>query len=547
MAKLADIFRLEMQEAEDENVIVPMPMTPQLRGKRTDDDADGAVNDDRAGGGDDALVGAGVQIGRESEALHLLVMNTRRKIEELEQIRQAFDQMAVPLSAAMRALDQERLLSKNLASQLDEKTSGYDKLRDELQRAENKIRRYESETEDLQSALDQAREAGRALERRQNELAEEIKRRGGQINELECRVEQEMAQRHSLTENCRTLQEQLARAEKRVVELQGKLTTADEKCELLDDDRGSLRDSLDQAMNEIARLNRGLVESESTAATARADLGKVEASYAEMCNERSRLAAALHELGEQRQAESQMLNERIAALQSRAVAAERMVADTRQRLIARTEEVRAFVSKAAEATVARDAAERQLAELEVLQGRRAGQNGEPERPRKDLAEVLGALNVKSREMSLAGAAEKLAALADRNGHLAADSRATRGNFDRRSEDPAFEGDPAKYAEINSAPDASRKGDARLEDEIAGLVLALRDADNAEIARTAIPTEEMNEARLTQEEERLVREIEARALRSATSRNGNALPESLFTSRPRRVTDEAAVGRKSSAA
>ena len=75
----------------------------------------------------------------------------------------------------VRALDQERLLSKNLASQLDEKTSGYDKLRDELQEAETKIRHYESETEDLQSALDQAREAGRALERRQNELAEEIK------------------------------------------------------------------------------------------------------------------------------------------------------------------------------------------------------------------------------------------------------------------------------------------------------------------------------------------------------------------------------------
>jgi hypothetical protein len=244
-----------------------------------------------------------------------------------------------------------------------------------------------------------------------------------------------------------------------------------------------------------------------------------------------------------------MLNERIAALQSRAVAAERLVTDTRQRLIARTEEVRAFVSKAAEATVARDAAERQLAEMEVLHGRRARESGEPGRERTAHAELLGALNVKSREMSLAGAAEKLAALTDRNGHPAADSRAMRGGFDRRNEDPgpAFEVAPAKRVEIKAAQDAVGDGNERLEDEIASLCLALRDADHVARARTVLPTVETNEARLAHEEARLVREIEARALRSAASRNAAAAPESLFTSRPRRLADETAAGRKPSAA
>lgn len=549
MANLADIFRLALPEAGDEGVVASLPNPPPFGNKCTDsDDAEAAVKVDRARSNVESLLGVGSP-SEENEVLHRLVTNTRRKLDELDEIKQAFDDMMEPLSAAMRALDQERLLSMNLAGQLDEKTAGYEKLRDVLHQAEKKIRQFESEREELRSALEHARAAGRALESRQVELGDEINRRGSQISELERQLEQEMAQRRSLGENCRTLQQQVEHAEERIVELQGNLTAADEKCALFDDDRRSLRNSLDQALSEIARLNRGLSESESAAAAVRADLGKLEASYAEMYNERSRLAAFLDELGEQRQAECQMLNEQIAALKSRAAAAERLVTETRKQLIARTEEARAFISKAAEAAIARGTAERQLAEMEVLHGRRVRQAGESERARTALSEFLRALNVKSREMSLAGATEKLAALSDRKGHLEADSRAIRSSFGGHSEVPsqAFDLDRTKRAEIDAALEAARKDNERLEDEIAGLRTALRDNDNVERVQTATPTAEENAARLAREEAKLVQEIEARALHRAASRNGGVAPESLFTSRPRRSSDEGGIGRKSSAA
>jgi crescentin len=549
MANLADIFRLAQPEAGDESAVASLPIPPPFGDQCTgSDDAEAIVEVGRARSNVEARLRMDAPISGENEKLQHLVLHTRQKIDELDAIKQAFDDMMEPLGAAMHALDDERLLTRNLAGQLDEKTAGYEKACDALYQAEKKIRQFESETENLQGALDHARAVGRALESRQVELGDEINRRGGQIGELERQLEQETARRRNLDENCRALQEHVDRAEKRIAELQGNLTASQEKCALLDDDRRSLRNSLDQALGEIARLNRRLNESESTAASVRADLGKLEASYAEMSNERSRLAAFLDELSEQRQAECQMLNERIAALQSRAAAAERLVAETRKRLIARTEEARAFICKAAEAAIARGTAERQLAELEVLQGRRVRQAGESERARTALSEFLRALNMTSQEMSLAGANEKLAALSDRHGRLEADSRAMRSSFSGRSEvpNPAFDLDRGKRTEIETALDAARKDNERLEDEIANLRTALRGSDNAAGVQSA-PTVEENAARLAREEATLVQEIEARALSRAASRNGVGMPESLFTSRPRRSADPSGVGRKSSAA
>jgi len=102
-------------------------------------------------------------------------------------------------------------------------------------------------------------------------------------------------------------------------------------------------------LNEAARLTRRLTESENTLTATRAQFGKVEASFAEAYGERGRLSAALDEAKEHHQTERGSLNMRLDAMQSRAATAERLLSETRQNLIARTEEVRAFDRKAVEA------------------------------------------------------------------------------------------------------------------------------------------------------------------------------------------------------
>ncbi len=148
----------------------------------------------------------------------------------------------------------------------------------------------------------------------------------------------------------------------------------------------------------------------------------------------------------------------------------------RQRLIERTEEARAFICKAAEATIARATAERRLAALEVSQGSRERVHDDSAESRTALSEYLRALNLKSREMALASAAEKLAALTERRGHSTNDSQTRRSVADKRVEGvtAGLDSDRLRRTEIEKALEIAREADARLESDVASLTSGLLD-------------------------------------------------------------------------
>lgn len=508
MSKLADIFRPKALEAADEadheasGVIVPMPRVSvkangarQMAAGHQDRERDDGRGDEHTDAGDmdagtnaeadaadraDSNVetlpeavfqrGVGLQRSEESEALHKLLTDTRRKIDDLDTLKGALNDMALPFRGAMRALDQERALSNHLSRQLSEKAAVCDDLRDALQQAETRTRQVETEAESLRDVADQARESGRTAESSQAALADEIKRRDAKINALERLLDQEIAQRRGLSESCRTLQEQAFQSENRIAELQDALTAAGQACEALKQDKRSLWRSAEQAREEAERLGRRLAEGEGVLSAIRVELGKVEARYTEVCAERSRLADIVDDLQEQHGAERQRLNSRLEALETRAAAAERLAAETRQRLIERTEEARSFICKTAEATIARSAAERRLASLQTSKGLRPDSEEDPTESRTALSEYLRALNVRSREMAMASATEKLAARSERQGQAAAGSTSRQAGTDKQPK-PFVEGLPvgrARPSAVEDALAAARKADARLETEVASL-------------------------------------------------------------------------------
>lgn len=488
MSKLADIFRPRVHEADDDGVVVPMPLPAARMNAAGHGAANEAARDDRPAHNLDARLEGELRRSEESEALHRLLVDTRRKIDDLDALKSTLDDMALPFRGAMRALDQERALSTNLARQLSEKAAAGDKLRDELQHAQNKTRLLETEAENLRDALDQARESSYAVESVRALLTDEIKRRDAKIAALERQLEQEAMQRRSFNENCHILQDQVLQAEKRIAELQDALVYAGERCEALKQDKRSLWHSAELARAEAERVNRRLAEGEGALSAIRVELGKVEARYAEICAERNRLADAAGELREQQQAERQRFDGRIAALEARVAAADRQVAEMRQRLIERTEEARAFICKAAEATIARAAAERRLAALQVSHGLRGAVTEDPAEARTALSEFLRALNLKSREMALASAAEKMAALSERKEHATTDSQTLRAEADKRAHDlvAVFQDDRPRRTEIEKALDAARQANARLESEVAGLSAELRDT----AAKTELPNADL---------------------------------------------------------
>lgn len=465
MAKLSDLFVRKGEPGDDKIV------------SRTSAPRNGNGNGHGEHIAVESMSDIGSRMGEENEVLRNLLTDTGRKINELDELKQAFDKLVQPFNSTLRALEQEKSQTLSLSGLLEESRASYDTLRTEYYLIEKKATSLEAENEKLRDDLELARETGRALESNRLELNDEIGSRNAQIAELERQLAQETSQRRSLTESRRTLQDQFDTSEKRVSELEGELAAAREKLALIEDEKRSLQLAVDQGLNEIARLTRRLTESENTLTATRAQLGKVEASFAEAYAERGRLSAALDESKEQHQAERNSLNMRLDALQSRASTAERLLSEARQNLIARTEEVRAFDRKSVEATIARNNSEKRLAQIEAAHEARERQIKDLEQARTALSERNNAISktLKTRETALARAEEKIAGLTERNGHLEADIQVSRTNIEKRVEDlsTSLQRERMERAVVEGALEAARKDNSRLQSEVAALRSALR--------------------------------------------------------------------------
>src|SRR5215831_4410298 len=433
----------------------------------------------------------GSRIGEENESLRNLLGDTARKIGELDELKESFGKIVAPFNNVLRALDLEKSQALALSAMLNESRTAYETLRTEFYRIDKQATATAADAEKLRVELELARETNRALEATIVETNNEISDRRAQINDVEHQLAQETAAHRALNETHRALQAQYEGAERHNIELEGDIADAREKLALLDDDKRSLQAAVDKAFDESARLSRALTESENTLAATRGQLSKVEANFAETYAERGRLAVALDEVRELRQAEQNSLNMRLEALQSRAATAERLLSETRQNLIVRTEEVRAFDRKAVEATIARNNSDKRLAQIEAVHEARERQIRDHEQARISLTERNNALTktLKVRETGLARLEEKIAALTERNGHLEADIQVSRTNIEKRVEDlnSALQRERMERAVVEGALEAARKDNFRLQSEVAALRSTLR--RGATLDETLVPPAE----------------------------------------------------------
>jgi crescentin len=419
----------------------------------------------------------GSRIGEENEALRNLLVDAGRKIGELDELKSAFDKIVTPFNNTLRALEQEKSQNLSLTGQLAESRAAYDKLRADVYQVEKRATLLDSENQRLREDLELARETVRGLESLRNDINSQISAQNAQISELERQLAQESTERRTLSENKRSLSDHLDATEKRCVALEGDLAAARERVALLSNEQQTTKSSLDQALAEIARLTRRLNESDNALSATRAQLAKVEATFSEAHGDRTRLAATLDELKEGHQAERTSLNMRLDGLQSRATTAERLLAEARQNLIARTEEVRAFDRKAVEATIARNSADKRLAQIEATHETRERQIKDLEQSRAALVERSNALTktLKSRETALGRAEERLQALTERTARLEADIQVGRTNVEKRVDDltSSLQRERMERAVVEGALEAARKDNSRLQSEVAALRAALR--------------------------------------------------------------------------
>jgi chromosome segregation ATPase len=260
------------------------------------------------------------------------------------------------------------------------------------------------------------------------------------------------------------------------------MVAARQKIALSDDERRSLQNALDQTLSDVSRLSRQLIDSNNSLATAQTRLAQLETSYAEAEAERLRLVAALDEANERHRAESSAQTMRLDALQSRAGTAEKLLVEARNNLSARADEIRSFERKMTDVTIARNAAEKKLAQIEGAQQSQERQIKDLEQARTALLERNTALgkNMRTRETELARAEEKIQSSNDLIARLEADIQTNRSRMERRVEElnALLEHERMDRAVAEGALEATRKDNARLQRENSRLEASLRHGDDA---------------------------------------------------------------------
>ena len=241
-------------------------------------------------------------------------------------------------------------------------------------------------------------------------------RAGGKA--LEERADRLAAENGLLAQKLTERDSALGDARARIKSLEEKLSAAAEGTAKLTESqqtelrvaRDRVQKKLDTATSENARLSRATTEKDRVLADARTGVEYLEAALAAAEAECGRLAADAAKTRDKHQAET-----------SRAVTAEKLLAEARERLLARIIEIDAVRQRVAQANAVTNAAydrQRQLEDALCLQ---QNQFEELERSQSKLAEATKVLlqRFRDRERALVVAEEKIKALAERNAWLEA--------------------------------------------------------------------------------------------------------------------------------
>jgi crescentin len=285
-----------------------------------------------------------------------------------------------------------------------------------------------------------------------------------EIARLEQRLLQEMGATRALNERAQTLTATAAAADKRAEGLQSELDAA----------RARLQANVDLA-SENSRVSRSLTEKDAALDDARTRIKFLEAALTAAEAECTRLAAEMSGARDKHGADSDALNGLLETMSSRAITADKLLAEARQRLHARTAENGAAEKRLADARAAYneiDGKNRQL--LDELRLRQF-QVDELE-SRLTLVNATNALleTFQDRDRALACAEDKIKSLSERNAQLEAQTDLT---------DSPGENDAPKILmrTLDSADERTREDWAELARHLTALVkLKRQSSDSAKV-------------------------------------------------------------------
>jgi crescentin len=425
----------------------------------------------------------GDRIGEDNEALRHLLIDTGLQFAALDELKATFSKLVDPLHNMLGTLEQAKFDNASLRGALSELRTSHETLRGEFEELERKSSDLEGESQRLARELISAQQSVEELQADKVRLTGEAAAVRVTIANLEKQLGDETSNGRALGDEKRLLLDRAETADKRILESESAANLARERLSLLENEKDSLQSALDQTLAQSSKTARRLAEAENALADARARLQKMEGSLAAAEDERKKLALANDEANERRQSEVYALTLKLDAMRSRSTAAEKLLGEMRQSMVARTEEIRVAEGKLVEAVVARSGAEKKAEQLTATVEAHDRQNKKLEQTRLSLSDRGKVLSetVKARDSALSTAQDKIKSLSDRVELLKAEATANHAKAEKRIEqlNSAIERERAERAVAEGALEATRADYARLQRESAAERAMRRRSTNAD--------------------------------------------------------------------
>jgi len=416
------------------------------------------------------FVHVGERIGEDNEALRHLLIDTGLQFGALDELKETFSKLIDPLHRLLSTLEQAKFDNASLRGALSELRSSHDALRSEFETLEKKSSEFEGDNQRLTRELGGAQQSVQDLEGEKVKLTSELATVRVAIAGLEKQLGEESGNAQTLGDEKRLLIERAETADRRILESEAAANLARERLSLLENEKESLQSALDQTLAQSGRTSRRLGETENALAEARARLQQLEGNLVAAEDERKKLAAACDEANERRQSEVYALTLKLDAMRSRSSAAEKLLGEMRQSLVARTEEIRVAEAKLVDAIVGRSGAEKKVEQLSAAVDTHDRNNKKLEQARLSLTDRSKVLaeTVKARDSALSLAQDKIKSLTDRVESLKAEAAASQAKAEKRIEqlNAAIERERAERAVAEGALEATRGDYTRLQREIA---------------------------------------------------------------------------------
>jgi crescentin len=412
------------------------------------------------------------QVGEENEAVRNLLIDAEFRMGELDAVKEVIGKLVEPVSKTLRAFEVAKSEKLSLQTVLNSTRLAYGKLRNEMSAVEKRAETLEGDCQRLQEDLDLAQEYVNSLEAAKTELNGEMTAKRLEIADLQRALQQSAAELQTTRDENRRFGERVSSGDQKITQLECEVDTTRQKLALCEKERSTLQKALDETLAEQTRISRRLVEADNALTTSQARLRQVESSFNEAEAERTRLTLVYDEAKEKYQNEANTQRMRFEALQARAATTERLLDEARQGLTSRSEELRAYERRMAEANLMRNVIESKLGQIEAGLSERDARIRDLENARNTLLErndVLGKA-VSTRENAYNRAQEKIGGLEERMQVLEAELKANREGAEMQIEDLStqLQREHVERTMAEGALESARKDVSRLMRELAVL-------------------------------------------------------------------------------